>query len=958
MFAKSRVVTSSCAAAILLVLAGSVAAAPAGKIVLAGDSFELALDSQGKTLSVLAKGLAKDYLAAPGQQAVVTLKKGAASYLPTSCRYAEGKTAGEGTLVAEFAEVHATVTVKIRCAKRYMGLEVQSVGGAAVEEVSLMNLVLKTDAANEMSGVAADGEFAFALRALSPQALVSVGGKPARMSAVLSRRHGFAGAKVALAAGPLAEIRQVLKDLLEKEGATRSPLGGPWALDARPNRGSYVFADVSEKNVERWIALAKLAGIQEVHLCGWEQTLGHYAPRKDAFPHGLAGLKAAVDKIHAAGLKAGMHTLTGAILPSDPWATPVPDPRLAKEATFTLAAPIDAQATILRTAEKPGPLDTIWAYSSRGNVLRIGDELIQYDAIDNTPPFGFSRCHRGAFGTKATPHGNGAPVDYLFVRYGTFQPDPDSTLVDDLAAAIAGVFNTCGFDMIYQDGSEGMPDGWYGMAKMREAIFKRLRREALVEASAWGHYEWAFHSRFGAWDYPNWGLKRFVDAHCRANEDFGRMSLLPGQLGWWVITGPERDHPAETPDEFEYLCCKALAYDAPTSFEGVSVDGQPANARQNEYLAMLGRYERLRLAGRCPAALRQKLKTEQADFHLVEAADGSADFLPIDYLAHKVTGLADGSDTWTVVNRHAAQPLRLRIDALWSAEPYDGPGGRALADFAAGNQFAVQEAADGVKPAFAATASPSRSGKPSGRYSAKSGRPTPQGAWCRASKTFDPPLDLNAFDALGVWIYGDGKGELLNLQLTNPTQFWPTFDEHYVKIDFRGWRYFELLDRERDADKFADYAWPYADISAVYRSPLIHDHVSALNLWFNGLRPGGEVSCCLGPIKALRTVKSRLVNPALAVGEKEIVFPVALESGCTLEFDSASACKVFDERGKLLQEVHVSGPTPLLAAGENRIRFRCQPAAGPSLRAKITVVSTGESIGRVAAGSGGWRFEP
>jgi hypothetical protein len=72
---------------------------------------------------------------------------------------------------------------------------------------------------------------------------------------------------------------------------------------------------------------------------------------------------------------------------------------------------------------------------------------------------------------------------------------------------------------------------------------------------------------------------------------------------------------------------------------------------------MLGRYERLRLAGHCPAALRETLKTGQADFHLVQAADGSADFIPIDYLAHKVTGLADGSDSWRVGNRYAAQPL-------------------------------------------------------------------------------------------------------------------------------------------------------------------------------------------------------------------------------------------------------------------------------------------------------------
>ena len=306
-----------------------------------------------------------------------------------------GKVAGEGTLVAEFAEAHAAVTVRVRCAKRYLCFEIQSVDGPAVEEVSLLNLVLKTDQANAMSGVAADAEFAVALRALNLQTLGTVGGKPAWLSAAASRRHGLAGAKVGLAAGPVAEIRQVLKEMLEEEGATRSPLGGPWALDAERNRGSYVFADVSEKNVDDWIALAKLGGIQQIHFIGWEQTLGHYAPRKDAFPHGLAGLKAAVDKIHAAGLKAGMHTLTGAISPGDPWASPVPDPRLAKDATFTLAESIDGKSTALRTTEKPGDLDSIWAYSGRGNVLQVGDELIQYDAIARTSPYGFTRLPSG-----------------------------------------------------------------------------------------------------------------------------------------------------------------------------------------------------------------------------------------------------------------------------------------------------------------------------------------------------------------------------------------------------------------------------------------------------------------------------------------------------------------------------------------------------------------------------------
>lgn len=152
---------------------------------------------------------------------------------------------------------------------------------------------------------------------------------------------------------------------------------------------------------------------------------------------------------------------------------------------------------------------------------------------------------------------------------------------------------------------------------------------------------------------------------------------------------------------------------------------------------MLGRYEKLRLAGRCSAALRERLKTERADFHLVEAPDGSADFVPIDYMAHKVTGLADGSNVWTVGNPHAAQPLRLRIDALYSVEPYDGPRGRELASFRTADEFVVREAAEGVTSTFRVTAEPSKSGKPSGafRRPARGTRRKAPGAGHRKSST-------------------------------------------------------------------------------------------------------------------------------------------------------------------------------------------------------------------------------
>ncbi|MGQ9574953.1 MAG: hypothetical protein ACUVUC_06510 [Thermoguttaceae bacterium] len=934
-----------CCAAAFLCPATASNGPDSSQIVLETDYVRYTIGGDGKNVGFVDKRTGKDYLAPAGKQALLRLSRGGVHQTPSACRYADGK------LLVRFIEPEATVILRVASERAYFVFEIESVSDPAVEELSLGNLVIPAaDRASGMSGVAADADWAVALRALNLQMLGVVGGRPAWLAAVGYRKYGLTGGKVGLAGCPASAVRDVLKQMLQAERATWSPLGGPWALDAPENRGSYVFATVSENNVDDWIALARKAGLAQIHLIGWEQTLGHYEPRKDLFPHGLAGLKSVVDKIHAAGLKAGMHILTGCISPSDPWVSPLPDPRLAKDATFQLAGAVDEKATVLQTVEKPGDLDTIWAYGSRGNVLQIGEELIQYTGLSQEPPFGFTGCRRGAFGTRPAPHETGNAVHHLFVRYTSFLPDQNSTLVEELAERIAGVFNTCGFDMIYQDGAEGMPGGWRGVARMREAIFRKIRRPVLVEASSWGYHEWAFHSRIGAWDHPNWGLKRFVDVHCRANQQYRMAALLPAQLGWWVILGPTRDHPAETPDEFEYLCAKALAYDFPSSFQGVSVGPNPPHARQDNYLALLGRYERLRLSGRCPPSIKERLKQPQQDFRLVEAADGSWEFLPTDYAVHKITGLEDGSQRWVVHNRFVPQPVRLRIEALYAAEPYDQAQGPVLAAFTAPGEFATDKAAPGVRHQMTLSAEPRKAGQASGRYWAANEKDSRQGAWCLAARRFTPPVDLENYDALGLWIHGDGKGQLLNFQLTNPQQFWDTFDEHYVKVDFRGWRYFELHLRERDADQYADYTWPYAGDYAVYRSPLIRSHTSALNLYYNNLPPNDSVTCYLSPIKALRATKIILANPSVSIGGQRIAFPVALQSGSYLEFDPAAGGKLFDERGALVRELAMpAGAAPILAAGDNQLQFACQPPAGHSVRARVTLISSGQPVGRIPA---------
>jgi hypothetical protein len=101
----------------------------------------------------------------------------------------------------------------------------------------------------------------------------------------------------------------------------------------------------------------------------------------------------------------------------------------------------------------------------------------------------------------------------------------------------------------------------------------------------------------------------------------------------------------------------------------------------------------------------------------------------------------------------------------------------------------------------------------------------------------------------------------------------------------------------------------------------------------------------LSPVKALRTVKIRLADPAVAVGGARIAFPVTLESGQYLEMESASDCRLYDARGALVQKVVPQGVPPRLETGENQATFTCKGPEGAPARARVTVITQGNPLG-------------
>ncbi|GMU20965.1 MAG: hypothetical protein AMXMBFR13_10610 [Phycisphaerae bacterium] len=911
-------------------------------IVLKTDSFRCEIGADGRPRRFVDNLSGQDHLA-DTPQPLARLRKAGREH-PAAAAQLDA----DGRLRLSFPDADAEVLLQVLSRRRHLVLEVVEVKGEGIEELTFCDLELGGEARPDES-------FAACALALNLQTNVhEIPGANRRLRAMCYPRFGMQGAAVALVGAPALELRNALQEAVEAApDLPHSPLGGPWAMDAEINRGSYLFnfGDLSEEAADEWIRTAKACGMNQIDFHGGSSfRFGDIRFNPQTYPRGPASMKAVIDKLHAAGIKAGLHTYAFFIDKSTPWVTPVPDPRLGKDATFTLSAPMNADATVVPVDESTERMSTTTGFFVRNSVtLHIDDELIIYSGISKEPPYAFTQCQRGAYGTKPAAHAKGAKVHHLKECFGYFMPDGDSTLFAEVAAHTAEAFNTCGFDMMYLDALDGEDliggheASWHYGSKFVFEIWKRLKRPALMEMSTFHHHLWYVRSRYIAWDTPNRGHKPYIDIHVAANESSRRM-FLPGHLGWWrVLAATDIQTEPTFSDDIEYLGCKAIGTDTGFSLQGVdptTMKSIPAVARLSE---IMRQYEELRHQNYFPDAVKTRLRQPGKEFTLVRRPEGGWAFRPLHCDKHKVSGMDGWSNVWTARNPFERQPVRLRIEALMSAGPYDAPDQPVIVDFNQSDVFKERATAKGLICDLTASDEQVKTGGISGRYTANSEAAANAPAWTSAVHAFSPPLNIQQRQALGVWIHGDGKGEVLNFQLRSPEHLPTGFGEHYVDVDFTGWRYFELI--EPEGDRCAEYNWPYGGhFYDLYREHVDYSQVASLGLWYNNVPAGGKVKCHISPIKALPLVKAKLIQPMLLINGQELKLPVTLESGSYVELLEGRDCKLYGANGELLREVALEGDVPAMNPGENRVELRCGIEGATHPRARVTIMTVGEPL--------------
>ena len=469
------------------------------------------------------------------------------------------------------------------------------------------------------------------------------------MTAEAHRGVKLRGAKAVL----MASATPAFLDAMDAAEADLGlPRGAKSRRDPRMCRSICWVSAVNPSNVDEHIAMAKKGGFTKMliyHTAVCKQsgygTIADYEPDRKLYPKGHESVREMLAKIKAAGIMPGLHVLQTFIGFDTHYVTPVADSRLNLKTHFTLAKSFGADAAgDLYVQENPADSPT----NDMSRVLAFGGELLEYAGFTTEPPYKFTGVTRGAKKTNVVAHPQGQIGGILDVcEYGarSCYIDQNTDLQDEIAVKIAKIYD-CGFEFMYNDGSEGASFPYnIHVANAQYRCWKQFaKKPVFMEGAAKSHFGWHHQSGANAFDV-------FVPEEFKAmivrwplyeapimREDFSQLDF-----GWWGVYLPGQLvylHTPERPtiktigtqlDMWEYGTSKAAACDCPATIQ-MAPSRIFAHPRADDLLNVMRRWEDVRAKRWLTPAQCAALKDPKREFHLYETAPGAYELLEIEML--------------------------------------------------------------------------------------------------------------------------------------------------------------------------------------------------------------------------------------------------------------------------------------------------------------------------------------
>lgn len=392
----------------------------------------------------------------------------------------------------------------------------------------------------------------------------------------------------------------------------------------------YSLRGVTPENIDAHIEYARRGGFRTmmVYYVDFARSCGHYGWREE-YPGGMEDLRCVTDRIRAAGMIPGLHFHYSKVGVNDPYINGGhPDTRMNSVCELVLAEPAGVADTVLVVE---GNTQGLRREEGR-RLLHLGDELISYADCTTRPPYMLTGCRRGLHNSQPAAHAAGSRARLLdvddwplFVRI-----DQNTGIQREIAGRLGRIYAEAGFRFVYFDGAEDVPmPYWYNVSRSQSVVYDALRPAPLfAEGALKSHFGWHILSRGNAFDifppeYIRPAMKKYT-LRCAARnaEDFTAVDF-----GWVNYLAPGGATIGMQPDMYEYIYCKALAWDAPVSLVG-NLEELRRHPRTEDNLRVMERWERAKLADVFTPEQKERLKDPDREFFLFEDSQGRFELYP------------------------------------------------------------------------------------------------------------------------------------------------------------------------------------------------------------------------------------------------------------------------------------------------------------------------------------------
>jgi len=666
--------------------------------LVAGD-LKVSFSKKGNFIEISNIKTGKNYLYSDTLAPFITLIINQKRHLPDALKYDKASS----IITLTYSQVKAEVEIKAVIRKTHMTFEVISTEPAGKIDGlvwgPIPTIISKT--IGEIIGVVRDDEVGLGIQVLNPKTLGGDYNKEGmtwnRGEAAIRKNWGsvlqayslnrdkpryvdtwggeylntpvapikgetVVGSKISIFICDEPKTLDVIEQIELAENLPHETINGVWVKKAIQRGRSYLIAGFNESEIDEMIAYTKRAGLISLYHEGPFLNWGHYDLNPEYFPNGKEGIKKCAQKARDAGLYLGVHTLTNFINTNDPYVSPVPDNRLALTGYGFLSADIDEYVTEIpvSTREYFDKKENNWLHT-----VKIGNELVRYKSVTETPPYTLLDCQRGAFKTKASAHAVLDTVGKLYDHaYEVFFPNLQ--LQREIACNLAAFFNETGISHLDFDGHEGClasGQGDYAINLFAKDFYDHLDHEVLNGTSLSKTYYWHINT-FCNWGEPWYGgFKESMQEYRISNQQLFDRNFIPHMLGWYLLTQNT------TLSEMEWMLARAAGYDA-----GFAMVAQPKSVRNNpiggELLDAIREWETARLAQAFSTEQKDRLKDPKKEFHLEKVKEGEWNlyqyrvFGPFTYEKFDRQPGEPTNVKWDFELKSSDQALQFKIDVI------------------------------------------------------------------------------------------------------------------------------------------------------------------------------------------------------------------------------------------------------------------------------------------------------